>query len=337
MALTRLYQFDTGTVLAEADIEGEFDQIYGSALSLVSPWTGNMAAGGNLLTGLSLGSVSGPSLQFTGDTNTGVYSSAADTLDIATGGVRAASFGASFLLSAVPEDARTNSVDVAGEVRSTTSGSPAAGIGVGLLFSAESADENPSDFGRLDFAASDIGAGTEDTYASILLRVAGRALDEKYRFGSTAGDGFTAIVTHANTADRTYTLPDADSTFVGAATQAEMETATSTTTAASPGRTQYHPGVAKAWVKFDNAGTVAASYNITSVTDGGTGVWTINWGTDFSGAEYSVVAIGRDSTGYAVVSGAPAAGSAIINGIARADGAAVDLANVYAAAFGDQA
>ena len=52
MALTRLYQFDTGTTLAESDIEGEFDQIYGQALSLISPLTGNLAAGDNDITGV---------------------------------------------------------------------------------------------------------------------------------------------------------------------------------------------------------------------------------------------------------------------------------------------
>ena len=213
MALTRLYQFDTGTVLAESDIEGEFDQIYGSALSLVSPLTGNLAAGGFRVTGIGLGAVTDPTVQFTGDTNTGLYSSAADTFDIATGGVRAASFGASFLLNAAPEDARTATVDVAGEIRSTTSGAPAAGIGTGLLFSAESTDENPSSFGEIDFVASDVGVGTEDTYLSILLRAAGAALDEKYRFSSTSGAGFAALFTHAVTADRTYTLPDSDETI----------------------------------------------------------------------------------------------------------------------------
>ena len=312
MALTRLYQFDTGTVLAEADLEGEFDQIYGSSLSLVSPWTGNMAAGGNLLTGLSLGAVSGPSLQFTGDTNTGIYSSAADTVDIATGGVRAASFGASFLFAAVPEDARTNSVDVAGEVRSTTSGVPAAGIGVGLLFSAESADENPSNFGRLDFAASDVTAASEDTYASILLRVAGAALDEKYRFSSTAGSGFAALFTHAVTADRTYTLPDADTTFVGAATQAEMEAASSTIAAATAGRTQYHPGVAKFWVQANLVGGIVVSYNVASITDGGAGIMSVSITTDFSSTSYVVTGTGYGSTGGRMIMADPtgiAAGS----------------------------
>ena len=232
MALTRLNEFDAGTSLTETEIEGEFDNIYANSLSLISPLTGNLAVGGFRLTGFGLGTVGDPSIQFTGDTNTGIYSTAADTVDISTGGVRAASFGATALVAAVPEDSRTATVDQAFEIRSTTSGSPAAGIGVGLLFSAESADENPSDFGRVDFAATDIGAGTEDTYLSILLRVAGRALDEKYRFSSTAGDGFAALFTHAVTADRTYTLPDASANLgVTRSTQnvATGETTTSVT------------------------------------------------------------------------------------------------------------
>lgn len=110
-------------------------------------------------------------------------------------------------------DARTATTTRPLGVIADTTGAPAASIGVGMLFQAESADEAPSDFGALDFVASDIGAGTEDTYLSVLFRVAGGALDEKYRFSSTAGSGFAALFTHAVTADRTYTLPDADTTF----------------------------------------------------------------------------------------------------------------------------
>ena len=336
MALTRLYQFDTGTTLTESDIEGEFDQIYGSALSLVSPWTGNMAAGGNLLTGLSLGAVSAPSVSFTGDTNTGIYSSTADTVDVAVGGIRAASFGATFLLNAAPEDARTNSVDVAGEIRSTTSGAPAAGIGVGLLFSAESGDENPSSFGQVEFAATDIGAGSEDTYLSILLRAAGAALDEKYRFSSTSGAGFAALFTHANTVDMTYTLPDADSTFVGAATQAEMETATSNTVAATPGRTQYHPGVAKFWLQAAADGTITSSYNIASIGDAGVGDLDVVIATDFSSTAYVVVAMGGGGARIIYMDSATqTAGSFSV--FCRDDaGALADPTHYYLVGFGDQ-
>ena len=86
MALTRSNEFDTGSVLTEIKLEGEFDNIYNNALSLISPLTGDLAFGGNRLTGLSLGSEGSPALQFTGDANTGIRSSAADTFEIVTAG-----------------------------------------------------------------------------------------------------------------------------------------------------------------------------------------------------------------------------------------------------------
>mgnify|MGYP001572604868 FL=1 len=45
MALTRSNEFDTGTVLTETKIEGEFDNIYNNALSLISPLTGALDTG----------------------------------------------------------------------------------------------------------------------------------------------------------------------------------------------------------------------------------------------------------------------------------------------------
>ena len=87
MALTRLNSFATGSVVTNAIATGEFDNIYNNALTLISPLTGNLAAGGNLITGLGLGTVGSPSLQFTGDTNTGIFSSGADALVLAGGGL----------------------------------------------------------------------------------------------------------------------------------------------------------------------------------------------------------------------------------------------------------
>jgi len=117
----------------------------------------------------------------------------------------AAHYQADGLLIAT-QDSRTNTTDIALTVRSTTSGTPAAGIGVGMDFQAESADESPSDFGRIEVVASDVAAGTEDTYWQLWTRVAGAALAAVYRFVATGA--FKAIFTHANTADRTYTLPN---------------------------------------------------------------------------------------------------------------------------------
>lgn len=56
----------------------------------------------------------------------------------------------------------------------------------------------------------------------------------------------------------------------------------------------------KAWVNFNGTGTVAirASYNVTSITDNGTGDYTINFTTALSDANYSaVVHTGASTTG----------------------------------------
>ena len=228
MALTRLNEFDAGTPLAETEIEGEFDNIYANSLSLISPLTGNLSIGGFRLTGFGLGTVGDPSIQFTGDTNTGVYSTAADTFDITTGGVRAASFGASALIAAAPEDARTATVDVAAIIRSTTSGVPAASIGTGLQFDAESADENPSTLGRVDFIFTDVTAASEDSVMDILLRTAGAAEGARYRFQSTGA--FLYTITGAPTAARTITIPDLGFTMGAQPTRSTQDVATSETT-----------------------------------------------------------------------------------------------------------
>ena len=116
-------------------------------------------------------------------------------------------------------DARTNTVNRPITGTAQTTGTPAASIGVGILLRAESADEAPSNFGALDCVASDVGAGTEDTYWEMLIRVAGAAIAAAYRWGATTA--FRAIFTHANSADRTYTLANA-STVLGAGSGADV-------------------------------------------------------------------------------------------------------------------
>ena len=50
-------------------------------------------------------------------------------------------------------------------------------------------------------------------------------------------------------------------------------------------------GSAKAWVSFNGAGTVAinGSYNVSSITDGGTGIYTVNFTTAMPDTNYSVI------------------------------------------------
>lgn len=50
-------------------------------------------------------------------------------------------------------------------------------------------------------------------------------------------------------------------------------------------------GIAKAWVNFDGTGTptIRGSFNVSSITDRGTGLYTINFTTAMPNANYSVV------------------------------------------------
>jgi hypothetical protein len=60
-------------------------------------------------------------------------------------------------------------------------------------------------------------------------------------------------------------------------------------------------GSAKAWVNFNGTGTVAirASYNVSSITDNGTGLYTVNFTNALPDANYSAVASTRRNNGSA--------------------------------------
>jgi hypothetical protein len=63
-------------------------------------------------------------------------------------------------------------------------------------------------------------------------------------------------------------------------------------------------GVCRAWVNFNGTGTVAirASFNVTSITDNGTGNYTVNFTTAMTDANYAASVIytsGLGGTGYA--------------------------------------
>lgn len=86
-----------------------------------------------------------------------------------------------------------------------------------------------------------------------------------------------------------------------AATQAEMEAGTANNKYVTPKGVNWHPGVAKFWVKAGVTGNVLASWNVTSLTDNGTGDITVNIGTDFSSVNWCAqVAVEMTATTYAV-------------------------------------
>jgi hypothetical protein len=133
---------------------------------------------------------------------------------------------------------------------------------------------------------------------------------------------------------------------LAAATQAQTETATSNTVAVTPLSTNWHPGVAKAWIVAAGDGSsILASHNITSITDTGSGELTVTIGTDFSSTNYVVVATAgkanSSSTGQTVNycgngSGTLFAGVFILANMNIYNGSLGDPSVYYAACYGDQ-
>lgn len=111
--------------------------------------------------------------------------------------------------------------------------------------------------------------------------------------GTTSTGAYQSIASvgtsgHVLTSNGAAALPTFQAA-VQAATQAEQETGSSTTTYVSPGRQQYHASSAKSWAKISYSGgspVLDASYNVSSVVDSATGVAVVYFGVSFSSATY---------------------------------------------------
>lgn len=86
------------------------------------------------------------------------------------------------------------------------------------------------------------------------------------------------------------TASDIVAGLIELAVQSEMETATDVVRAVTPGRQKFHPAHAKAYGRFNSAGTLLGmSFGITSVTHTGTGVYTVVLSTAMSDTNYGVL------------------------------------------------
>ena len=149
-------------------------------------------------------------------------------------------------------------------------------------------------------------SGSSDKTKKVRLEVDGLTTDTTRVL--TVQDSDDTLVGRATTdtlTNKTLTTPVLNGALSGTslATQAEMETGTATDKIVSPGTQHSHPSACKGWCEASVAGAADASYNVTSVADGGTGIATITWATDMSGTNYValVSALGASSGGDAWV------------------------------------
>jgi hypothetical protein len=108
-----------------------------------------------------------------------------------------------------------------------------------------------------------------------------------------AGSDATRAVTPASLAALTATTTRRG--LVELATTTETADGTDTERAVTPQGLRLSPGHARAWVVFNGSGTVSiiASHNVTSITDRGTGRYTVNFTTAFGSSGYCYVAAAR--------------------------------------------
>ena len=162
--------------------------------------------------------------------------------------------------------------------------------------------------------------------------------------GNASGTGeFTIAAPNSNT-NRTLTLPDATGTVQVSGN------AISGTTGSFSSDLSFNSGYGsaavaygcRAWVNFNGTSTVAirASGNVSSITDGGTGIYTINFTTALVDANYSICAsCGRSSGSFAGnVVEAPASAAPTTSALAiytvRSDTIALaDVSNIQVAVF----
>ena len=100
-------------------------------------------------------------------------------------------------------------------------------------------------------------------------------------------------------------------------------------------------GSAKAWVNFNGTGTIAArdSFNVASLTDNGTGDYTVNFSNAFGAADYGITAtcINSGSANSFNLTGNLTVAAGSIRGVVRVSNTATDVDYVITAIHGDLA
>tara|TARA_R100000234_G_scaffold21480_1_gene12076 strand:- start:353 stop:754 length:402 start_codon:yes stop_codon:yes gene_type:complete len=112
---------------------------------------------------------------------------------------------------------------------------------------------------------------------------------------------------------------------------------------------QIEQGRAKAWVNFNGSGTVAIrdSFNVSSITDNGTGDYTVSYSTAMANVNYCGVGGGKADndgsdanktiTSFKRISSTPSAGnSRIVTGFGNNAGSGSNSIVVTWVVFGDQ-
>ena len=254
-----------------------------------------IAKAGDTMTGalgFAVGTAAAPGVFVAGDTNTGFFQEAAapDTLSVSVGGVEVGRFGAGGFMRVAAGTAAAPAYSFSGDTDTGFYGSAAGEIGFTL---------NATEFLRLSSLALSYSSGSNNVSLSydgaieITKGGGGAYIDFKNAVGEDAdarifdiGNGI-GFQTGGNGALATRMTIDSAGV---------VDVAGNLRFNSGYGSAALAYGV-RAWVNFNGTGTVAirASGGVTSITDNGTGDYTVNFNFTMPDANYCVVGVGASS------------------------------------------
>lgn len=124
-------------------------------------------------------------------------------------------------------------------------------------------------------------------------------------------------------------------------TVAEAKTGTDGTKMMVPSAMIGHEGIVKAWIQFTGTGTIAIqdSFNVSGITDNGTGNYQVTWDTNFGNDDYACVANNgepQNQMDHAVCCNTPSVEDVRVIAWSTVSALAADTVRVYVIAIGDR-
>jgi hypothetical protein len=246
------------------------------------------------------GSASTPAIRGT-DANTGIFFPAADTIAFSEGGAEVGRFDAngSLLVGQTTTAVETGSIVTAKNLEIT-----------------RTVDSDGAALGQLSWVNNtNAGSGSGSSFVKDVACIKG-IMDGT---GNNSG-GYLTFETKADAGSRTE----------------RMRIASDGTISTTIGSTLYGAYPSRAWVNFNGTSTVAIrqSRNVSSITDNGTGDYTVNFTQAMPDEEYSVagVCVGSTSNAFSLICGAGgsslAAGSVRFGIIAASTGTQQDYSHI---------